>query len=173
MAKERDQTPLPPQPQQQLRTLQDYFRPVVNGNYLRILQQTINANNFELKPALINMVKQSQYGGLSHKDPNIHLAMFLEDLNLKVSSTWVSRLVSNSTLLQCIEWANPTIVDATAGGTLLSKMAEKAYALFEEMACNNYQWLSKRSIGRQVAGVHEVDQMAARFSSSCYIIKPN
>ena len=39
---------------------------------------TINANNFELKPALINMVQQNQYGGLAHEDPNIHLATFLE-----------------------------------------------------------------------------------------------
>ncbi|KAJ4724830.1 DNA-directed DNA polymerase [Melia azedarach] len=38
--------------------------------------------------------------------------------------------------------------------------AEEAYALLEQMACNNYQWPSERSIGRRAAGVHEVDQMA-------------
>ena len=37
--------------------LRDYFRPVVNDNYSGIRRQTINANNFELKPALINMVQ--------------------------------------------------------------------------------------------------------------------
>ncbi|KAJ4706643.1 putative Transposable element protein [Melia azedarach] len=76
-AEERDQNPLPPKPQQQSRALRDYFRPVVNDNYLRIRRQAINTNNFELKPALINMVKQNQYWGLFHEDPNIHFAMFL------------------------------------------------------------------------------------------------
>ena len=39
------------------RTLKDYVRPVVNGNYSSIMRQPINANNFELKPALISMVQ--------------------------------------------------------------------------------------------------------------------
>ncbi|KAJ4709095.1 DNA-directed DNA polymerase [Melia azedarach] len=78
MAEEKDQNPLPPQPQQQPRTLYDYFQLVVNDNYSGIRRQAINANNFELKLALINFVKQDQYEGLSHEDPNIHLAMFLE-----------------------------------------------------------------------------------------------
>ena len=41
----------------QQRALRDYFRPVVNENYSGIRRQTINANNFELKPTLINMVQ--------------------------------------------------------------------------------------------------------------------
>ena len=43
-----------------------------------VRRQAINANNFELKPALINMVQQNQYRGLAHEDPNVHLATFLE-----------------------------------------------------------------------------------------------
>ncbi|KAJ4724944.1 Retrotransposon gag protein [Melia azedarach] len=54
-----------------------------------------------------------------------------------------------------------TIVDVVAGGTLLSKTVKEAYALLEEMACNNYQWPSERSIEKRAARVHEVDQMAA------------
>ena len=60
------------------RALRDYFRPVVVDNYLGILRQAINANNFELKPTLINMVQHNQYGGLAHETPNVHLATFLE-----------------------------------------------------------------------------------------------
>lgn len=56
------------------------------------------------------------------------------------------------------EWTR-TIVDAIAGGTLLSKTAEKAYTLLEEMACNNYQWSSERPIIKKATKVHEVDQM--------------
>ena len=42
---------------QEQRALRDYFRPVVNDNYSGIRRQIINANNFELKLALINMVQ--------------------------------------------------------------------------------------------------------------------
>lgn len=38
------------------RVIRDYFKHVVNETYLRIVCQTILANNFELKLALINMV---------------------------------------------------------------------------------------------------------------------
>ena len=58
--------------------LRDYFRPVITDNYLGIKRQSINANNFEPKPALINLVQQNQYGGLAHEDPNVHLATILE-----------------------------------------------------------------------------------------------
>ncbi|KAJ4720997.1 DNA-directed DNA polymerase [Melia azedarach] len=108
------------------------------------------------------MVQQNQYGGLSHEDPNIHLAMFLEvcdtikmngvDQDLIRIRLFPFSLKDNARgRLQSLE---------PAGGTLLSKMAEETYALFEEMACNNYQWPSERSIGRRAAGVHEMDQMA-------------
>ena len=60
------------------RALRDYFKPVVNENYSGIRRQLINANNFELKSTLINMVQQNQYGRLSHEDSNVHLATFLE-----------------------------------------------------------------------------------------------
>ena len=65
----------------QPRTLKDYVWPVVNENNSGIRRQTINANNFELKPALISMVQQAQFSGLPLNDPNIHLAMFLEICN--------------------------------------------------------------------------------------------
>ena len=58
--------------------IRDYFRLVVADNYSGVKRQAINANNFELKTALINMVQQNQSGGLAHEDPSVHLATFLE-----------------------------------------------------------------------------------------------
>ena len=40
-------------------TLKDYVGPIVNDNYSGVKRQTINANNFELEPALISMVQQA------------------------------------------------------------------------------------------------------------------
>ncbi|XP_073031282.1 uncharacterized protein [Primulina eburnea] len=46
--------------------------------YSGIACGTIAANNFELKPALINMVQQNQFGGAATADPHLHLRTFLE-----------------------------------------------------------------------------------------------
>ena len=54
-----------------------------------------------------------------------------------------------------------TIVDAAFGGTLKSKTAEGATSLLEEMASNNYQWLTERTMAKKVAGIHEFDPFAA------------
>ena len=62
----------------QPRTLKDYIRLIMTDNYSGVRRHTINANNFELKPVLINMVQQAQFSRSPLDDPNIHLAMFLE-----------------------------------------------------------------------------------------------
>ncbi|KAJ4701001.1 hypothetical protein OWV82_024306 [Melia azedarach] len=40
-------------------------------------------------------------------------------------------------------------------------MIKEAYALLEEMTCNNYLWLNEQSIMKRFTRVHEVDQLAA------------
>ncbi|XP_073307190.1 uncharacterized protein [Primulina huaijiensis] len=58
--------------------IRDHFRPVINDHYYGIARWTINANNFELKPALINMVQQNQFARTATSDPHVHLRTFLE-----------------------------------------------------------------------------------------------
>ena len=53
------------------------------------------------------------------------------------------------------------IVDATAGGMLMSKTVEKAHILLEEMVANYYQWLDECSESRWAAGALEMDQLIA------------
>jgi len=46
----------------------------------------VAANNFELKPALISIVQQFQFGGSPMEDPNLHLSVFLKVCNtLKIN----------------------------------------------------------------------------------------
>ena len=67
------------QEQDQIRTMMDYARPSRDGVTPSITRPTIAANNFEIKPAIIQMIQHSvQFGGLSHEDPNAHIASFLE-----------------------------------------------------------------------------------------------
>ena len=37
-------------------TMEDFWRPIIQEEYSTIRQPTVDANNFELKPALITMV---------------------------------------------------------------------------------------------------------------------
>ena len=58
-------------------TMEDFWRPIIQEEYYAIRQPTVDANNFELKPALITMVQQHQFTGHPTEDPNEHLGRFL------------------------------------------------------------------------------------------------
>ena len=57
-------------------TMEDFWRPVIQEEYSAIRQPAIEANNFELKLALISMVQQNQF-----TDPNEHMGRFLRIAN--------------------------------------------------------------------------------------------
>ncbi|XP_022874214.1 uncharacterized protein LOC111393042 [Olea europaea var. sylvestris] len=54
-----------------------------------------------------------------------------------------------------------TMVDVAAGGILMAKIAEAAYALLDDIATNSYQWPSERLSVKKAAGLHEVDPITA------------
>ena len=61
------------------RALRDYAVPSINGADSSIRTPPIAANNFEIKPAIIQMIQTSvQFGGLATDDPNAHITNFLE-----------------------------------------------------------------------------------------------
>ena len=62
-------------------TMEDFWRPIIQEEYSAIRQPTVDANNFELKPALITMVQQHQFTGHPTEDPNEHLGRFLRMAN--------------------------------------------------------------------------------------------
>ena len=62
-------------------TMEDFWRPVIQDEYSAVRQPAIDANNFELKPALITMVQQNQFTGDPTEDPNEHLGQFLRMAN--------------------------------------------------------------------------------------------
>jgi len=72
-----------------------------------ITRPTVKAHNFELKPALISMVQQSQLRGTPMKDSNLHLPVFLEVydiLKLNKGSTDAIRLQLFSFSLRDMAW---------------------------------------------------------------------
>ena len=61
--------------------MEDFWRPFIQDEYSAVRQPAIDANNFELKPALITMVQQNQFTGHPSEDPNEHLGRFLRMAN--------------------------------------------------------------------------------------------
>ena len=65
--------------QNERKALRDYVVSSLTGANSCIIAPTIQANNFELKPGLIQMVQHTcQFGGFPHDDPNEHISSFLE-----------------------------------------------------------------------------------------------
>ena len=50
-------------------TMEDFWRPIIQEEYSAIRQPTVDANNFELKPALITLVQQHQFTTTPLKTP--------------------------------------------------------------------------------------------------------
>ena len=59
------------------RTLKEYATPSTEEPQAVIVYPAVEANNFEIKPALLNIVQQNQFSGLPTEDPNLHLSSFL------------------------------------------------------------------------------------------------
>ena len=62
-------------------TMEDLWKSFIQDKYLAVKQLVIDANDFELKPALITMVQQNQFTGHSTENPNEHLGRFLRIAN--------------------------------------------------------------------------------------------
>ena len=62
-------------------TMEDLWKSFIQDKYLAVKQPAINANDFELKPALIAMVQKNQFTGHSVENPNEHLGRFLRIAN--------------------------------------------------------------------------------------------
>ena len=56
--------------------MEDFWSPIIQEEYSAVRQPTIEANNFELKLALITMVQQYKFTGHPSKDPNEHMGRF-------------------------------------------------------------------------------------------------
>lgn len=75
--------------------LRDYVMPNVNGAQ-PIIVPIVNANNFEIKPSLIQIMQEAQFGGGLAKAPHAHLAKFL-----KMCDTIKMNGVSNDAIRLC------------------------------------------------------------------------
>ena len=59
--------------------MEEFWRPIIQEEYSSVRQPPIEANNFELKPALITIVQQHQFTGHPSEDPSEQLGEIYED----------------------------------------------------------------------------------------------
>ena len=59
------------------RTLGDFAMPDILGSFGGIVAPAIANNNFKIKPSIIQMVQNNQFGGLQGEDPHAHILTFL------------------------------------------------------------------------------------------------
>ncbi|GKU88727.1 hypothetical protein SLEP1_g2957 [Rubroshorea leprosula] len=80
--------------QNNARTLGSYATPSLEGIASSIRRPAIQANNFEIKPAIIQMIQQTvQFSGLPNENPYAHIASFLE-----ICDTFKANGVSNESV---------------------------------------------------------------------------
>ncbi|KAL0394836.1 UNVERIFIED_CONTAM: hypothetical protein Slati_4449800 [Sesamum latifolium] len=61
------------------RPMMEYLFPAADGSISSIALPTVQANNFEIKPLIIQIIRSSvQFSSLPKEDPNKHLSNFLE-----------------------------------------------------------------------------------------------
>jgi len=60
-----------------VRTLKEYATPYTEKPQAIIVYPTVEGNNFDIKPTLLNLVQQNQFSGSPAKDPNLHISTFL------------------------------------------------------------------------------------------------
>lgn len=59
------------------RLLKDFVVPSKDKPHSSIINPAIQANNFELKPSLLQVVQENQFFGNPTADPNLHLSVFV------------------------------------------------------------------------------------------------
>ncbi|XP_031286048.1 uncharacterized protein LOC116144754 [Pistacia vera] len=173
------------------RALKDYSRPTIEGCASSIRRPPIQANTFEIKPEIIQLIQHSgsittwnelAQAFLTKFFPPVKFAKMRSDITNffqqdmeSLYEVWERYkdllrscphhgLLISSQVQTFYNGLLPNIqvmIDAASGGAPNNKTLEKAYKLIEVMASNNYMRPLERNVPRRVAEVHEVDGYTA------------
>ncbi|KEH37634.1 hypothetical protein MTR_2g043690 [Medicago truncatula] len=155
------------------RTLKEYATHSTEEPQAIIVYPTVEGNNFEIKPALLNLVQQNQFSGSPTEDPNLFISSFLRLSGTIKENQESVRLHLFPFSLRDRDNAWFHSLEVAAGGALMNKNYTEAYALIEDMAHNHYQWTNERAIttstpSKKEAGMYEVfdyDHLAAKVDA--------
>ena len=83
------------------RVLQDYVLPQATDLTSSIVNPSIEANNFELRPALVSFVEKDQFSGRPIENPHIHLHNFL----MKCDTIKLNRVSADAIRLRIVPFS--------------------------------------------------------------------
>ncbi|KAJ1376701.1 hypothetical protein SESBI_49655 [Sesbania bispinosa] len=118
-----------------LRTLEDYSLPRPRGNTASIVRPPIQANNFEVKPILLQLVQQDEFMGLPSKAPNDHIQNSIlaydmikingvSDEAIKSPHNEIPEWLQIRTFCDVLNVSTRATIDATTGGVIRKKTPE-------------------------------------------------
>src|SRR4051812_22638117 len=81
------------------RPLRDYAAPSRAEPHSSITPPAIEANNFELKPSLVQAVLQNQFSRSPADDPNLHLSVFVQYFDTAKLTTLAPKLLGYASFL--------------------------------------------------------------------------
>ncbi|MED6226893.1 hypothetical protein PIB30_108230, partial [Stylosanthes scabra] len=85
-------------------TLADYTNPTTTSCGSSIVWPNVDANNFELKPALVQLVQQNQFGGKLKKG-----SLQIKKRNLEAKQSRVPRICVEEHAYACCSYPNPRL----------------------------------------------------------------
>ncbi|KAL0374182.1 UNVERIFIED_CONTAM: hypothetical protein Sradi_3333900 [Sesamum radiatum] len=146
------------------RPMMEYSFATADGTISSIAKPTVEANNFEIKPTIIQIIRSSgQFSGLPDEDPNKHLINFLEICDtfrfngLDRESLYDAWKRFKSILRKCphhglpvwrqvqtfyngVTLANRATIDAAADVTIMKKLPSEAFNIIDEITTNLYSY---------------------------------
>ncbi|XP_073154032.1 uncharacterized protein [Henckelia pumila] len=138
------------------RTVLDIIRPPTEGYGFSIVRLTVEANNFELKSSIIQMIQlQAIFGGTSVEDPYAHLERFLSICDtFKANGSQQTQTFYNGA-----DQSVRFMLDVAANGSLFRNTPTEAWEIIEKMAESNIRWPDVKK--EKKAGVLEFDALTA------------
>ncbi|GJR18204.1 hypothetical protein Tco_0966731 [Tanacetum coccineum] len=127
------------------RTMAQMLQAPIEGYEDAIVVPPINANNFELKQPLINLVQSNKFTG--RQDPHNHLRFFNkvtstfrhpEVPNTSVLTRHFSELHQLDTFYNSLNSNDQDALDSAAGGNFLDKMPQEGLAIIESKSKVRY-----------------------------------
>nr|GEV15876.1 hypothetical protein [Tanacetum cinerariifolium] len=135
----------------------------IEGYEDAIIVPPINANNFELKQTLINLVQSNQFTG--RQDPHNHLRFFKKVTSRQCPHHGFSELHQLDTFYNVLNPNDQDALDSAAGGNFLDKIPQDGLAIIESKskepeATKDTELPSTENIQPPSVQVHEKDKEA-------------
>ncbi|GJZ41471.1 reverse transcriptase domain-containing protein [Tanacetum coccineum] len=156
------------------RTMEELLRAPTEGYREAIVLPEINADHFEIKTNLLQLVQANPFHGYERENPHAHINSFK-----RITSTLRFRDVPND-VIKFLNWNDQDSLNAAAGGNLLSKTTREALNIIENKSKVRYSrnksnvsrmnTTSRESVSKTV---ERIDKLADQISTLVEIVSKN